>query len=52
MRLADIHASLERMFGHPVSMESLAWTLRVGLRSKHPKFERVHRGYYRALRTK
>ncbi len=49
MRLSEIHTSVEHVLGRPLSIESVSWVLRKGVRVKQPQLERVRRGYYRAL---
>jgi hypothetical protein len=46
MRLGDIYAAMERQLGQSVSMESVSWCLRMGVRGLDPRFVRVARGRY------
>jgi hypothetical protein len=46
MRLAEIHAAMERELGQSVSKESVSWCLRMGTRGLDPRFIRVARGRY------
>jgi hypothetical protein len=46
MRLMDIHAAMERQLGQPVSIESVSWCLRMGVRGLDSRFVRVARGRY------
>jgi hypothetical protein len=49
MRLSAIHAAVERLLDQPVSIESVSWCLRMDVKGKRLRFERVARGFYRLL---
>jgi hypothetical protein len=46
MRAADIHLAVERLLGHPVSENSVAWCLAAGVQVERPRFDRITRGSY------
>ncbi len=50
MRLAEVHASVERILGRPVSIESVSWSLRMGVRGEQPRLERISQRRYEILR--
>ncbi len=52
MRLGDIHAAMERQLGQSVSMESVSWCLRMGVRGLDPPFVRVARGRYALVESR
>lgn len=47
MRLAAIHAAVERVLDRPVSIESVSWCLRMDVKRTRLHFERVESGVYR-----
>lgn len=49
MRGPEVRAAVERLLGHPVSKDSIAWCLSAGARGEKPRFERVAYGRYRLL---
>lgn len=50
MRVAHVHATIEKLLGQTVSKDSVSWCLSTGVRGKEPQFERVAYGCYRLLR--
>jgi hypothetical protein len=50
MRGADVYRAVERLLAHPVSKNSVSWSLVTDARSKEPRFERTTRGHYQLRR--
>jgi hypothetical protein len=49
LRRSEIHAIVAERLGRPVSMESVSFVLRSGVRGEQRRFERATYGYYRTL---
>ena len=47
MHVSEIHHSVERLLGHPVSPRSIKGRLSEGTLLRKPRFERTGYGYYR-----
>lgn len=46
MRVAQVHAAVEALFGETVSKDSVSWCLSAGVHRKERLFVRVARGRY------
>jgi hypothetical protein len=51
MRVAHVHATIEKLLGQTVSKDSVSWCLSTGVLGKEPRFERVSYGCYRLVRS-